>query len=108
MRSGTPEDYRQLCMREDEELLQLCLEMDAHLEAAQRTLAGFNGFNTEFFPKYPTLARPNQMCQQFFEPHMAMGLHPFPLQLPYGPLPAHPMAFEHHIDRTIRQTDRYE
>lgn len=91
LKPSTSEEYRRICLQDDQELLRLCLEMDGHLEAAQKALAlqgspfpsklhlplgGFGGVAGVD----PLLQ--HMMHAQFPTPHLAV--HPSWPQLPGG------------------------
>lgn len=76
-------------MQEDEELLKLCLQMDRHLDAAQKALAAQGpSYPPRFFP----MANPGLMYQHYGQPAVGMRLHGFPN--PPNPMPGtQPHAF---------------
>lgn len=62
-------------MQEDEELLKLCLQMDRHLDAAQKALAAqTSSYPSRFYP----LANPGMLYPPYGEAAMGMRAHGYP------------------------------
>ncbi len=81
---STSSEYRRICLQDDQELLRLCLEMDSHLEAAQKALS-LQGPPLQAPKPQPPPPGVNPYLQQLMQ-----ASFPAPLMMPHPSWPMLP------------------